>query len=144
MGHNSDKMYVTHSEHAAGDHSASSTGKRAATGKSEVLRLPLYVYPPDCRRGVDQVATVVHCLCNLLEIRLLSLRILSRMRLYVEMFSIYRISCLTCASTRQVSYKASTLSGSLESSLDLDQAFLLVLRTDVQIPSLGNLSMVHN
>ncbi|KAK1921557.1 peptidyl-prolyl cis-trans isomerase-like 2 [Papiliotrema laurentii] len=40
MGHNSDKMYVTHAEHAAGSHSASSTGKRQDTGKSEVLRLP--------------------------------------------------------------------------------------------------------
>jgi peptidyl-prolyl cis-trans isomerase-like protein 2 len=41
MGHNSDKMYVTHSEHAAGHHTASSTGKRMETGKSEVQRLPL-------------------------------------------------------------------------------------------------------
>ncbi|WVW78497.1 peptidyl-prolyl cis-trans isomerase-like 2 [Kwoniella bestiolae CBS 10118] len=40
MGHNSDKMYVTHSEHASGGHTASSTGKRAETGKSEFLRLP--------------------------------------------------------------------------------------------------------
>ncbi|WVQ76076.1 peptidyl-prolyl cis-trans isomerase-like 2 [Cryptococcus sp. DSM 104548] len=40
MGHNSDKMYVTHSEHSAGSHTASSTGKRAATGKSEFQRLP--------------------------------------------------------------------------------------------------------
>ncbi|WWC86927.1 peptidyl-prolyl cis-trans isomerase-like 2 [Kwoniella dendrophila CBS 6074] len=40
MGHNSDKMYVTHSEHASGNHTASSTGKRAETGKSEFLRLP--------------------------------------------------------------------------------------------------------
>lgn len=41
MGHNSDKMYVTHSEHAAGAHTASSGGKRAETGRSEVMRLPL-------------------------------------------------------------------------------------------------------
>jgi peptidyl-prolyl cis-trans isomerase-like protein 2 len=41
MGHNSDKMYITHSEHASGGHSASSTGKRAEQGKSEVQRLPL-------------------------------------------------------------------------------------------------------
>ncbi|GFZ47690.1 peptidylprolyl isomerase [Saitozyma sp. JCM 24511] len=40
MGHNSDKMYVTHSEHAAGHHTASSTGKRGETGKSEFQRLP--------------------------------------------------------------------------------------------------------
>jgi len=41
MGHNSDKMYVTHSEHASGSHSASSTGKRMEVGKSEFQRLPL-------------------------------------------------------------------------------------------------------
>ncbi|WVQ83371.1 peptidyl-prolyl cis-trans isomerase-like 2 [Cryptococcus sp. DSM 104549] len=40
MGHNSDKMYVTHAEHSAGSHTASSTGKRAETGKSEFQRLP--------------------------------------------------------------------------------------------------------
>ncbi|TYJ53572.1 peptidyl-prolyl cis-trans isomerase-like 2 [Cryptococcus floricola] len=40
MGHNSDKMYVTHAEHSAGSHTASSYGKRAATGKSEFQRLP--------------------------------------------------------------------------------------------------------
>ncbi|WVR04605.1 peptidyl-prolyl cis-trans isomerase-like 2 [Kwoniella sp. DSM 27419] len=41
MGHgNSDKMYVTHAEHASGSHTASSTGKRGETGKSEVQRLP--------------------------------------------------------------------------------------------------------
>ncbi|OCF37351.1 peptidyl-prolyl cis-trans isomerase-like 2 [Kwoniella heveanensis BCC8398] len=40
MGHNSDKMYVTHSEHAAGHHTASSSGKRAESGRSEVQRLP--------------------------------------------------------------------------------------------------------
>ncbi|WVQ98025.1 peptidyl-prolyl cis-trans isomerase-like 2 [Kwoniella sp. CBS 9459] len=40
MGHNSDKMYVTHSEHAAGHHTASSSGKRADSGRSEVQRLP--------------------------------------------------------------------------------------------------------
>ncbi|ORY31009.1 peptidyl-prolyl cis-trans isomerase-like 2 [Naematelia encephala] len=40
MGHNSDKMYVTHSEHAAGHHTASSTGKRLDSGKSEFQRLP--------------------------------------------------------------------------------------------------------
>ncbi|OWZ61117.1 hypothetical protein AYX15_06654 [Cryptococcus neoformans] len=43
MGHNSDKLYVTHSEHAAGSHTASSFGKRQETGKSEFQRLPLYV-----------------------------------------------------------------------------------------------------
>nr|ODN74249.1 peptidyl-prolyl cis-trans isomerase-like 2 [Cryptococcus depauperatus CBS 7841] len=41
MGHNSDKLYVTHSEHSAGSHTASSTGKRQETGKSEFQRLPL-------------------------------------------------------------------------------------------------------
>lgn len=41
MGHNSDKMYVTHSEHASGDHTASSTGKRMESGKADVQRLPL-------------------------------------------------------------------------------------------------------
>ena len=41
MGHNSDKMYVTHSEHASGSHTASSTGKRLENGKSEAQRLPL-------------------------------------------------------------------------------------------------------
>ncbi|KAK4685334.1 peptidyl-prolyl cis-trans isomerase-like 2, partial [Tremellales sp. Uapishka_1] len=40
MGHNSDKMYVTHSEHASGDHTASSNGKRDTSGKSEFQRLP--------------------------------------------------------------------------------------------------------
>ncbi|WVO18749.1 peptidyl-prolyl cis-trans isomerase-like 2 [Cryptococcus decagattii] len=40
MGHNSDKLYVTHSEHAAGSHTASSFGKRQETGKSEFQRLP--------------------------------------------------------------------------------------------------------
>ncbi|WWC59286.1 peptidyl-prolyl cis-trans isomerase-like 2 [Kwoniella dejecticola CBS 10117] len=40
MGHNSDKMYVTHSEHASGSHTASSTGKKGESGKSEFLRLP--------------------------------------------------------------------------------------------------------
>ncbi|ORX38871.1 hypothetical protein BD324DRAFT_617632 [Kockovaella imperatae] len=40
MGHNSDKMYVTHSEHASGSHTASSTGKRMESGKSEFQRLP--------------------------------------------------------------------------------------------------------
>ncbi|KAK8847361.1 peptidyl-prolyl cis-trans isomerase-like 2 [Kwoniella newhampshirensis] len=40
MGHNSDKMYVTHAEHASGDHTASSTGKRLENGKSEFQRLP--------------------------------------------------------------------------------------------------------
>lgn len=44
MGHNSDKLYVTHSEHAAGSHTASSFGKRQETGKSEFQRLPLYVF----------------------------------------------------------------------------------------------------
>ncbi|KAE8539106.1 peptidyl-prolyl cis-trans isomerase-like 2 [Cryptococcus gattii VGV] len=46
MGHNSDKLYVTHSEHAAGSHTASSFGKRQETGKSEFQRLPLYVFIP--------------------------------------------------------------------------------------------------
>ena len=41
MGHNSDKMYVTHAEHSAGNHTASSNGKRQENGKSEFLRLPL-------------------------------------------------------------------------------------------------------
>lgn len=41
MGHNSDKMYVTHSEHAMGSHTAGMTGKRAESGKSEIQRLPL-------------------------------------------------------------------------------------------------------
>jgi len=41
MGHNSDKMYVTHSEHASGSHTASSTGKKQESGKSEAQRLPL-------------------------------------------------------------------------------------------------------
>lgn len=42
MGHgNSNKLYVTHAEHASGDHTASSYGKRAEQGKSGILRLPL-------------------------------------------------------------------------------------------------------
>ncbi|TXT08649.1 hypothetical protein VHUM_02777 [Vanrija humicola] len=40
MGNNSDKMYVTYSEHAAGHHTASGGGKRAETGKSDFQRLP--------------------------------------------------------------------------------------------------------
>ncbi|RXK37207.1 peptidyl-prolyl cis-trans isomerase-like 2 [Tremella mesenterica] len=40
MGHNSDKLYITHSEHAAGHHAASSTGKRQESGRSEIQRLP--------------------------------------------------------------------------------------------------------
>lgn len=46
MGNNSDKLYVTHSEHAGGSHTASSFGKRQETGKSEFQRLPLYVLFP--------------------------------------------------------------------------------------------------
>ena len=41
MGHNSDKLYVTHSEHAAGSHSASTSGKQSETGRSDIQRLPL-------------------------------------------------------------------------------------------------------
>lgn len=41
MGNNSDKMYVTYSEHAAGHHTASGGGKRGETGKSDFQRLPL-------------------------------------------------------------------------------------------------------
>ncbi|KAL7423807.1 cyclophilin peptidyl-prolyl cis-trans isomerase Cyp8 [Cryptotrichosporon argae] len=40
MGHNSDKMYVTHAEHSAGGHTASTAGRRRETGKSEIQRLP--------------------------------------------------------------------------------------------------------
>lgn len=41
MGNNSEKTYVTHAEHAAGGHTASSGGKRAESGRSLVMRLPL-------------------------------------------------------------------------------------------------------
>jgi len=41
MGKHSDKMYITHSEHAAGSHSAAGSGKRAETGHQEMMRLPL-------------------------------------------------------------------------------------------------------
>lgn len=41
MGNNSDKMYVTYSEHAAGAHTASSSGKAQESGRREMMRLPL-------------------------------------------------------------------------------------------------------
>ncbi|GMK57825.1 hypothetical protein CspeluHIS016_0406590 [Cutaneotrichosporon spelunceum] len=40
MGNNSDKVYVTYSEHAAGGHTASSGGKAAEKGRQEMMRLP--------------------------------------------------------------------------------------------------------
>jgi peptidyl-prolyl cis-trans isomerase-like protein 2 len=41
MGKHSDKMYITHTEHALGSHSAAGSGKRAETGHQEMMRLPL-------------------------------------------------------------------------------------------------------
>lgn len=40
MGKNTDKLYITHDEHASGLHSASSTGKQFVATKSIIQRLP--------------------------------------------------------------------------------------------------------
>lgn len=62
MGHNSDKLYVTHSEHAAGSHTASSFGKRQETGKSEFQRLPLYVFIPIYSLVISR--KLIACVCG--------------------------------------------------------------------------------